>query len=117
MAKDTTPKRPKRKNGEGCFAKSTDGKYIEYRVTYHDEFGKSKIKTFTRKTKEECLAEYKKWKAEQEGKCPDDITGSESFAEIYEMLLKHNYKESVIRKIFYENALNFFENFDNSRIM
>ena len=76
MAKDTTPKRPKRKNGEGCFAKSTDGKYIEYRVTYHDEFGKSKIKTFTRKTKEECLAEYKKWKAEQEGKCPDDITGS-----------------------------------------
>lgn len=48
---------------------------------------------------------------------PDDITGSESFAEIYEMLLKHNYKESVIRKIFYENALNFFENFDNRRIM
>lgn len=78
MAKNTTPKtkRPKRKNGEGCFAKSTDGKYIEYRVTYHDEFGKSKIKTFTRKTKEECLAEYKKWKAEQEGKCPDDITGN-----------------------------------------
>lgn len=48
---------------------------------------------------------------------PDDITGSESLAEIYEMLLKHNYKESVIRKIFYENALNFFENFDNRRIM
>ena len=41
---------------------------------------------------------------------PEDITGSE-------MLLKHNYKESVIRKIFYENALNFFENFDNRRIM
>ena len=48
---------------------------------------------------------------------PEDITGSESLAEIYEMLLKHNYKESVIRKIFYENALNFFENFDNRRIM
>ena len=48
---------------------------------------------------------------------PDDITGSESLAEIYEMLLIQNYKESVIRKIFYENALNFFENFDNSRIM
>ncbi|WP_294467314.1 dipeptidase [uncultured Ruminococcus sp.] len=48
---------------------------------------------------------------------PDDITGSESLAEIYEMLLKHNYKECIIRKIFYENALNFFENFDNSRIM
>ena len=48
---------------------------------------------------------------------PEDITGSKSLAEIYEMLLKHNYKESVIRKIFYENALNFFENFDNRRIM
>ncbi|MGN1432399.1 MAG: dipeptidase [Ruminococcus sp.] len=48
---------------------------------------------------------------------PDDIIGSESLSEIYEMLLKHNYKESIIRKIFYENALNFFENFDNSRIM
>lgn len=48
---------------------------------------------------------------------PDDITGSESLTEIYEMLLKHNYKESLIRKIFYENALNFFENFDNRRIM
>lgn len=48
---------------------------------------------------------------------PEDITGSESLAEIYEMLLKHNYKESLIRKIFYENALNFFENFDNRRIM
>lgn len=48
---------------------------------------------------------------------PDEITGSESLGEIYEMLLKHNYKESLIRKIFYENALNFFENFDNRRIM
>lgn len=48
---------------------------------------------------------------------PYDITGSESLTEIYEMLLKHNYKESLIRKIFYENALNFFENFDNRRIM
>ncbi|MCI6616171.1 membrane dipeptidase [Ruminococcus sp.] len=48
---------------------------------------------------------------------PYDITGSESLAEIYEMLLRHNYKESLIRKIFYENALNFFENFDNRRIM
>ncbi|MGN0490609.1 dipeptidase [Ruminococcus sp.] len=48
---------------------------------------------------------------------PEDIAGSESLSDIYEMLLKHNYKESVIRKIFYENALNFFENFDNSRIM
>lgn len=48
---------------------------------------------------------------------PDDIIGSESLTEIYEMLLKQNYKESIIRKIFYENALNFFENFDNKRIM
>ena len=37
--------------------------------------------------------------------------------EIYELFLKHNYNEALIRKIFYENALNFFENFDNQRIM
>lgn len=48
---------------------------------------------------------------------PKDIEGCQSMEQIYEMLLHHNYKESIIRKIFYENALNFFENFDNQRIM
>ena len=35
----TPPKRPKRKNGEGCFQPSTCGKYIEYRITYYNELG------------------------------------------------------------------------------
>ena len=48
---------------------------------------------------------------------PFDIKGGSSMGEIYEMFLMHNYNESIIRKIFYENALNFFENFDNQRIM
>lgn len=48
---------------------------------------------------------------------PQDLSGSENIYEIYEMFLRHNYKESLIRKIFFENALNFFENFDNGRIM
>lgn len=48
---------------------------------------------------------------------PEDIKGSENMADIYEMFLKHNYKESVINKIFYGNAHKFFENFDNQRIM
>lgn len=74
MAKDTTPKRPKRKNGEGCFQPSTCGKYIEYRITYYNELGERKSKTFSRKTKEECLQAYKEWKAEHEGKCPDDVS-------------------------------------------
>ena len=65
--------RGRRKNGEGCFAKSTDGKYIEYRTTYYNELGERKIKTITRKTKEECLIAYKKWKAEQEGIYSDDV--------------------------------------------
>ncbi|MEE0914233.1 MAG: membrane dipeptidase [Ruminococcus sp.] len=47
----------------------------------------------------------------------DDIKGSISMAEIYEMFLRYNYKESLIRKIFFENALKFFENFDKERIM
>lgn len=48
---------------------------------------------------------------------PYDIKGGSSMDEIYEMFLTHNYNEDIIRKIFYENALNFFENFDNQRIM
>jgi membrane dipeptidase len=44
---------------------------------------------------------------------PNDINSSQSMNNIYEMFLKHNYKESLIKKIFYENALIFFENFDN----
>lgn len=44
---------------------------------------------------------------------PEDITGSESMYEIYDLFLRHNYKESLVDKIFFKNALNFFENFDN----
>lgn len=43
---------------------------------------------------------------------PCDIKGIESLPQIYEMFLKHNYSESVLEKIFYKNAYNFFENFD-----
>lgn len=48
---------------------------------------------------------------------PDDISGSISMYEIYEMFLCENYKESLVRKFFYKNALKFFENFDKERIM
>ena len=48
---------------------------------------------------------------------PKNIKNSEDFAKIYDLFLANNYSESLIRKIFYENALNFFENFDNLRNM
>lgn len=48
---------------------------------------------------------------------PNDIKNSRIMNEIYDMFLKHNYEERIIKKIFYENALKFFENFDNQRIM
>lgn len=41
---------------------------------------------------------------------PRDITGIESIAAIYEAFLKMNYNESLIQKIFFENAANFFVN-------
>lgn len=64
----------RRKNGEGCFQTSTDGKYREYIISYYDEeLGKTKRKTFTRKTDEECLQAYKEWKAEREGKYPEEV--------------------------------------------
>ena len=81
MAKDATPKRPKRKNGEGCFQPSTCGRYIEYRITYYNELGERKPKTFSRKTKEECLQAYKEWKAEQEGRYSDDISENMTIAQ------------------------------------
>lgn len=43
---------------------------------------------------------------------PCDIKGIESLTEIFELFLKHNYNEGLLNKIFYENAHNFFENFD-----
>lgn len=48
---------------------------------------------------------------------PKDIFGSESVGKIYELFLRHNYNETLVRKIFHENAHKFFENFDNRRIM
>lgn len=48
---------------------------------------------------------------------PCDMPKKIYISDLYELFLKQNYNESLVRKIFYENALNFFENFDNSRIM
>ena len=39
---------------------------------------------------------------------PYDIKGIESFGEIYEEFLRLNYKESLLNKIFYSNAADFF---------
>ena len=43
---------------------------------------------------------------------PDDIEGSRTMYDIYNMFLAHNYPESTVNGIFFKNALKFFENFD-----
>lgn len=43
---------------------------------------------------------------------PRDIKGQESMGEIYELFLRENYSESLVKKIFFKNALDFCENFD-----
>ena len=43
---------------------------------------------------------------------PDDISGIDSMSEIYEMFLKENYSETIVNKIFFENAFKFCQNFD-----
>lgn len=43
---------------------------------------------------------------------PKGITGIESMENLYEHFLKHNYSETLLSKLFFENAYNFFENFD-----
>lgn len=44
----------------------------------------------------------------------DDITGIEP---LYESFLRRNYKENLLQKIFFGNACNFFENFDNTDVL
>lgn len=51
------------------------------------------------------------------GSLPHDIQNSLVYDKIAALMLHHHYDEGVIRRIFYDNALNFFENFDNHRIM
>lgn len=51
------------------------------------------------------------------GTLSQDFKSPHIMEEIFELFLKHGYNEALVNKIFYENALNFFENFDNSQIM
>lgn len=44
---------------------------------------------------------------------PNDIKGIESIGDIYEAFLKENYSEALLSKLFFKNAYNFCENFDN----
>lgn len=46
------------------------------------------------------------------GVLPYDINDSRDYDKIYELFLQHHYKQELVDKIFFENALNFFENFD-----
>ena len=43
---------------------------------------------------------------------PKDIENNRTFYKIYDFFLKNRFNEDVVNKIFFENALNFFENFD-----
>ena len=75
MAKNTTPKRPKRKNGEGTFSKNGNG--FDYRFPYKDVLGNTKYGYVYGKTKEICLAKAVKRKAEELGICSDnDVSGN-----------------------------------------
>ncbi len=44
---------------------------------------------------------------------PEPYTGASSHIALYNELVKLNYSEELINKIFYQNAKNFFENIDN----
>lgn len=43
---------------------------------------------------------------------PEGISGIESMESLYEVFLRHNYREELLDKLFFKNAYNFFENFD-----
>ena len=45
---------------------------------------------------------------------PDDIAGVESIPYLYSEFIKNGYEKTLVDKIFYENAYNFFNTFDKS---
>lgn len=51
------------------------------------------------------------------GVLPHDIQNSRVYDMLYELFLQHHYPETLIQKIFYDNALKFFENFDKKQRM
>ncbi len=48
---------------------------------------------------------------------PRGISSVESIPKLYELFLRENYPESLLDKLFYSNAANFFETFDNRDIL
>ncbi len=101
MYKSPYYKRKKRKNGEGCFSTSTDGKYVEYRLSYIDENGDSKKKYFSAKTKEECIRKANKWQNEKNGVYTDDNVNSnwtvgQAANFWFEHVVKHKVKPTTI---------------------
>lgn len=48
---------------------------------------------------------------------PNGITGIESMSSLYELFLKENYNEDLVKDIFWNNGMNFCENFDNKAIL
>lgn len=48
---------------------------------------------------------------------PDDINGVITIPEIRECFLRHNYNETLINKLFWANASNFLETFDNRDVL
>lgn len=48
---------------------------------------------------------------------PHDISGISTIPQIYEQFLKLNYSETLLDKLFYLNAANFYETFDNRDVL
>ena len=47
---------------------------------------------------------------------PQDMTGIESMSALYEMFLQHNYNETLVRDIFFNNAADFFRRYEQCHI-
>lgn len=47
------------------------------------------------------------------GKLPNDIKGIDTIGDIYDRFLQKNYSETLLDKIFFKNAYNLCQNFDN----
>lgn len=48
---------------------------------------------------------------------PDGLESIANIQQLYELFLRHNYKEKLVNKIFFDNAYEFFTSFDNGRVL
>lgn len=94
MADKNTKNRTRAGNGKGSFRKLKSGKY-EYRISYKDEFGEIRRKSFTAETKAECYSLADEFRGVQKKK-KRGVKTEETICSIMQEKLKNDLEKNYI---------------------